>query len=137
MVREMKKIVGYTIGVYDMLHMRHLNILKRAKEQCDYLIVGVSTDELVTKEINKTPVIVCEERAEIVGAVRYVDEVVVRTENNEMAAWEKYHFDKMFVDSAWQGKPEWTQIEQQFKEKGVEVVYLSCTDDSIENSPSL
>ena len=99
----MKKIIGYTTGVYDMFHIGHLNIIHRAKEQCDYLIVGVSTDELVQKEKNKTPVIPYEERAAIVAALRDVDEVVPQEDKNKLGAWEKYHFDKMFVGSDWKG----------------------------------
>ena len=124
----MKRIVGYTTGVYDMFHIGHLNILRRAKEQCDYLIVGVSTDELVMKEKNKTPVIPLEERVEIVGAIRYVDEVVIQPDKDKMAAWERHHFDKMFVGSDWQGTPQWNRFEEQFSEVGVEIVYLPHTD---------
>lgn len=127
-MQEVKKIIGYTTGVYDMFHIGHLNILKRAKEQCDYLIVGVSTDELVMKEKNKTPVIPWGERAQIIEAIRYVDEVVVQPDKDKMAAWEKYHFDKMFVGSDWQGTPQWDRFEQQFGELGVEIVYLPHTD---------
>ena len=84
----MSKIIGYTTGVYDMFHIGHLNVIRRAKEQCDYLIVGVSTDELVQKEKNKTPVIPYEERAAIVAALRYVDEVVPQEDKNKLGAWE-------------------------------------------------
>ena len=128
MVNEMKKIIGYTTGVYDMFHIGHLNILKRAKAQCDYLIVGVSTDELVQKEKNKTPVIPWEERAQIIESIRYVDEVVVQPDKDKMAAWEKYHFDKMFVGSDWQGTPQWNRFEEEFSKVGVESVYLPHTD---------
>ncbi len=124
----MKKIIGYTTGVYDMFHIGHLNILKRAKEQCDYLIVGVSTDELVMKEKNKTPIIPWEERAEIIRSIRYVDEVVIQPDKDKRAAWEKYHFDKMFVGSDWQGTPQWLQFEKEFDELDVEIVYLPHTD---------
>lgn len=123
-----KKIIGYTTGVYDMFHIGHLNILKRAKEQCDYLIVGVSTDELVQKDKNKTPVIPFEERCEIVKAIKYVDMVVPQENKNKLEAWEKYHFHKMFVGSDWEGTPQWKKFEQQFKPLGVEIIYLPHTD---------
>lgn len=124
----MKKVIGYTTGVYDMFHIGHLNVIRRAKEQCDYLIVGVSTDELVQKEKNKTPVIPYEERAAIVAALRYVDEVVPQEDKNKLGAWEKYHFDKMFVGSDWKGTPQWNRFEREFKPLGVEIVYLQHTD---------
>lgn len=122
------KIIGYTTGVYDMFHIGHLNVIRRAKEQCDYLIVGVSTDELVQKEKNKTPVIPYEERVQIVSAIRYVDEVVPQVDKNKMDAWKKYHFDKMFVGSDWKGTPQWLRFEEQFAPIGVDIVYLPHTD---------
>ena len=88
-------IIGYTTGVYDMFHIGHLNILKRAKEQCDYLIVGVSTDELVQHDKNKTPIIPFAERCVIVEAIKYVDKVVPQPDKNKFGAWEKYHFNKI------------------------------------------
>ena len=122
------KVIGYTTGVYDMFHIGHLNILKRAKEQCDYLIVGVSTDELVKKEKNKTPVIPFEERAEIVRAIKYVDEVVPQCDKNKLKAWEEYQFNKMFVGSDWKGTEAWNNFERQLQPYGVEIVYLDHTD---------
>lgn len=121
-------IIGYTTGVYDMFHIGHLNIIKRAKEKCDYLIVGVSTDELVEKEKNKTPVIPFEERLEIVSAIRFVDKVVPQTDKNKFEAWRKYHFNKMFVGSDWKGTSQWDKFEKQFAPYGVEIVYLPHTD---------
>lgn len=121
-------IVGYTTGVYDMFHIGHLNVISRAKEQCDYLIVGVSTDELVQHDKGKTPVIPFEERAAIVAAIKYVDQVVPQFDKNKYAAWEKYKFDKMFVGSDWKGTPQWNQFEEQFSSIGVEIVYLPHTD---------
>ena len=127
-VMDLKKVIGYTTGVYDMFHIGHLNILKRAKEQCDYLIVGVSTDELVEEEKGKTPVISYEERCAIVSAIRYVDEVVPQVDKNKLGAWEKYQFNKMFVGSDWKGSPQWNEFENQFAPYGVEIVYLPHTD---------
>jgi len=121
-------VIGYTTGVYDMFHIGHLNILKRAKEQCDYLIVGVSTDELVQHDKGKTPVIPYDERAEIIGAVKYVDKVVPQVNKNKKEAWEKYHFNKMFVGSDWKGTDAWKKYEEEFKPLGVEIIYLPHTD---------
>lgn len=121
-------IIGYTTGVYDMFHIGHLNILKKAKEKCDYLIVGVSTDELVRLDKNKTPIIPFEERCAIVEAIRYVDKVVPQPNKNKLLAWEKYHFNKMFVGSDWQGTEAWNLFESQFQPLGVEIVYLKHTD---------
>ncbi len=124
----MKRIIGYTTGVYDMFHIGHLNVIRRAKEQCDYLIVGVSTDELVQHDKGKTPVIPFKERCEIVAALRYVDEVVPQNDKNKVGAWEKFHFDKMFVGSDWKGSIQWQKFEEQFKPLGVEIVYLPHTN---------
>lgn len=121
-------IVGYTTGVYDMFHIGHLNIIRRAKELCDYLIVGVSTDELVQLEKKKTPIIPYKERAEIVAAIKYVDQVVPQIDKNKYGAWEQLHFDKMFVGSDWKGSPQWEQYEKQFSAIGVEIIYLPHTD---------
>ncbi len=124
----MGKVIGYTTGVYDMFHIGHLNVIRRAKELCDYLIVGVSTDELVLMEKDKRPVIPYEERVAIVEAIKYVDKVVPQTDKNKYGAWEKYHFNKMFVGSDWQGTPQWKHYEDQFAPVGVEIVYLPHTD---------
>lgn len=121
-------IIGYTTGVFDMFHIGHLNILRRAKEQCDFLIVGVSTDELVLHDKNKMPVIPFKDRCEIIKSIRYVDEVVPQVDKNKFAAWEKYHFNKMFVGSDWKGTPQWNGFEKQFSTVNVEIVYLSHTD---------
>ena len=125
----MKKYkIGYTTGVYDMFHIGHLNVIERAKEQCDYLIVGVSTDELVRHEKNKIPVIPYEERVAIVSALRAVDEVVPQVDKNKLEAWKRLHFNKMFVGSDWKGTPEWKKFERELKPYGVEIIYLPHTD---------
>lgn len=121
------KVVGYTTGVFDLFHVGHLNILKRAKEECDYLIVGVSTDELVRQYKNKTPVICYEERVEIVKAIKYVDEVVPQVNRDKEEALEKYHFNKMFVGDDWKGSELFNRLEEEFAKKNVEIVYFPYT----------
>lgn len=118
--------IGYTTGVFDLFHIGHLNLLRKAKEQCDYLIVGVSTDELVSYK-HKQAVIPFEERKQIVGAIKYVDEVVAQENMDKMAAWERLHFNVMFVGDDWKGTPKWNEYERQFKEVGVEIVYFPYT----------
>ena len=123
-------IIGYTTGVYDMFHIGHLNLLRRAKELCDYLIVGVSTDELVKKEKNKTPIIPFEDRCEIIGSIKYVDEVVAQVDKDKLGAYFRLdkRFKKMFVGSDWKGSPQWEQYEKDFEPYGVEIVYLPHTE---------
>ncbi len=123
----MKKYkVGYTTGVYDMFHVGHLNLLRRAKEQCDYLIVGVTVDELV-KYKGKTAIIPFEDRIQIVEAIKYVDRAVPQENMNKMEAWEKYRFDVMFVGDDWKGTDKWKKFEEEFKAKGVDIVYFPYT----------
>ncbi|GIN96866.1 cytidyltransferase [Siminovitchia terrae] len=123
----MKKYkVGYTTGVFDMFHIGHLNILKRSKEQCEFLIVGVTTDELVSYK-NKKAIIPHNERMAIVEAITYVDKVVPQENMNKMEAWENYKFDVMFVGSDWKGTEKWDKFEMQFKEVGVDIEYFPYT----------
>lgn len=123
----MKKYkVGYTTGVYDLFHIGHLNLLQRAKEQCEYLIVGVTVDELVSYK-HKKAVIPFDERIRIVEAISYVDKAVPQVSMDKMEAWEKYHFDVMFVGDDWKNTEKWNKIEKDFKEKGVDIVYFPYT----------
>jgi glycerol-3-phosphate cytidylyltransferase len=119
--------IGYTTGVFDLFHVGHLNILKRAKEQCEYLIVGVSTDELVMEYKLKQPVINFQERMEIVEGIKYVDEVVPQTNRDKFAAWETLRFDVMFVGDDWKGSPLFNEVEQKFRQAGVSLVYFPYT----------
>lgn len=124
----MKKYkVGYTTGVFDLFHIGHLNILKKAKEQCDYLIVGVSTDENVQSYKHKTPVIPFEERIAIVEALKYVDEVVPQTSMDKFAAWENLKFEAIFHGDDWKGSKMYEEIERKFSDVGVDMVFFSYT----------
>ena len=128
MERTEKKIIGYTTGVFDMFHIGHLNILKRAKEQCDYLIVGVSTDEVVEEYKKKTPIITFEERIAIVEAIKYVDEVVPQTTMDKMEVWKQLKFDVMFHGSDWKGSDMYNHIIEKFNNVGVKVIFLPHTE---------
>ena len=125
----MKKYkVGYTTGVFDMFHIGHLNILRRAKEQCEHLIVGVSTDDLVREYKHHDPIIPFEERLAIVEAIRYVDQAVPQTTMDKLAAWENLRFDVMFHGSDWKGSALYDEYEKRFAQVGVSVVFLPHTE---------
>ncbi len=125
---EKKYKVGYTTGVYDMFHIGHLNILRRAKELCETLIVGVTTDELCFKRKNKYPIICEQERMQIVEAIKYVDEVVPQTDMEKVRPVVELGADAVFVGSDWKGTEAWNQYEREFAEHGCTVVYLDHTD---------
>ena len=125
---EKKYKVGYTTGVFDMFHIGHLNILRRAKEQCDYLIVGVTTDELCYQRKHKYPIINESERSEIIGAICYVDKVVPQADMDKLSAVQAYGCDAVFVGSDWKGTPAWNKYEKEFAKVGCTVVYLDHTD---------
>ncbi len=120
--------IGYTTGVYDMFHIGHLNILKKAKEQCDYLIVGVSTDEVVQSYKHKTPIIPFEERISIIRELKCVDEAVPQTSMDKMDAWERLHFDAIFHGSDWKGSAMYNEMIEKFSAIGVDVVFLPHTE---------
>ena len=125
----MKKYkIGYTTGVFDMFHIGHLNILKHAKEQCEYLIVGVSTDELVECYKHKRPIIPFAERFEIVKSIKYVDEVIPQVTMDKLSAWEKLNFDVLFHGSDWKNSEMYNNIVEQLSKVGVDVVFLPHTE---------
>lgn len=121
-------VIGYTTGVFDMFHIGHLNILRRAKEQCDYLIVGVTTDELCLNRKKKYPIINEKERMAIVESIRYVDKVVPQFDMDKIRPVKEYGVNVVFVGSDWKGTDAWDRYEKQFAEVGCKVVYLDHTD---------
>lgn len=127
---DMKKTIGYTAGTFDMFHVGHLNLLKHAKERCDYLIVGVNSDELVRTYKNKDVVIPLEERMQIVEAIKYVDEVVRMDTLDKLTAWEQNKFDLIFIGDDWKGSERWKKTEEEMAEYGVKVVYLPYTQQT-------
>lgn len=126
-MNKKKYKVGYTTGVFDMFHVGHLNILKRAKEQCEYLVVGVSKDEVVKSYKNKIPIIPYEERKAIVEAIKYVDKVVPQTTMDKMEAYKNIKFDVIFHGDDWKGSSMYDEIVKKFSEVGVDMVFLPYT----------
>lgn len=123
-----KQIIGYTTGVFDMFHIGHLNILRRAKERCDYLIVGVSTDECVKSYKHKSPIIPYEQRTAIVEAIKYVDEVVPQMSMDKVEFLKQRHFDVMFHGDEWKGTELYNHYEEEFAKLGARIEYLSHTE---------
>lgn len=124
----MKKYkIGYTTGVFDLFHIGHLNILRNAKAQCEYLIVGVSIDEVVESYKHKKPIIPFEERIEIVEAIKYVDKVVPQVNMDKRNAWEILHFDALFHGDDWKGSEMYDKYMKEFEGTGVELVFLPHT----------
>ena len=122
-----KKIVGYTAGVFDLFHIGHLRVLKKAKLNCDYLIVAVSSDELVQSYKNKIPVIPLKHRLVLVAALECVDEVVIQTSRDKVEALMNYGFNVMFVGDDWKGDPMWEDLEKEFSVHGASIVYFPYT----------
>jgi len=125
------KIIGYTAGVYDMFHIGHLNVIKNAKSKCDFLIVGVSTDEVIKENKNKTPIIPFNERIAIVESIRYVDKAIPQERydiEGKIQTVKDNHVDIMFVGSDWQGTEKWNKIEEELAKIGCKVIYLPHTD---------
>lgn len=125
----MKKYkIGYTQGTYDLFHVGHLNLLMHAKEQCDYLIVGVNTDRLVKEYKNKDVVISEQDRARIVGAIKYVDKVVLTNTLDKKAVAKKIKFDAIFIGDDWKNNERWLKTQEEMKKIGIDVVFLPHTD---------
>lgn len=117
-------VIGYTTGTFDMFHIGHLNILKKAKENCDYLIVGVSTDELVENYKGEKPIVPFCERKEIIESIKYVDEVVEQVTLNKLEAWDKLHYNVLFHGDDWKGTSLYNEIEKALMERGAKVIYF-------------
>ena len=120
-------ITGYTAGAFDLFHIGHLNLLKRSKEKCDYLIVGVTSDELIERTKNKKPIIPLDERIQILKELRCVDEVVIQDDLDKVKAWEKYKYDLLFSGDDWKTSPRWQGYVKELAKHNVEVIFFPYT----------
>ena len=123
-----QKIVGFTAGTFDMFHIGHLNLIKNARSRCDYLIVGVNSDELVREYKRKNAVVPLVERMEIIQALRYVDEVMRIDSLDKKISWNQKHYDLLFIGDDWKGNPRWEETAKEMKQYGVETIFLPHTE---------
>ena len=119
--------VGYASGVFDMFHIGHLNILRRARERCETLVVGVASDEYVEGLKGRSPVVPLVERLEIITALSLVDEVIIDHSEDKTLAWQERNFDAIFKGDDWAGKAKGLRLEEAMRPLGVSVVYFPYT----------
>ena len=124
----MGKIIGFTAGTFDMFHIGHLNLIKNAKSRCDYLIVGVNSDELVQEYKGKKVIVPLEERMEIIRALKYVDEVMRIDSLDKMISWKQKYYNLLFIGDDWKGNPRWEATKEEMKMIGVETIFLPHTE---------
>lgn len=118
----MKRVITY--GTFDLLHYGHINLLKRAKNLGDYLIVALSTDEFNWTKKKEKCYFTYEQRKMLVEAIRYVDLVIPETNWDQKGRdIQKYRIDTFVMGNDWQGKFDF------LKEEGVKVVYLPRTPE--------
>ena len=123
----MGRIVGYAPGAYDLFHVGHLNILRLAKQHCDYLVAGVVSDEMCEFTKGKAPLVPLAERLEIVRHISFVDEVFAEMQPDKVETWRTVHFDVLFKGDDWRGTPKGDRLERAFAAVGVEIVYFPYT----------
>ncbi len=124
---EQLRQVGYASGVFDMFHVGHLNVLRRARAHCRHLVVGVASDEYVVDLKGRLPVVPLEERLEIIEALGLVDEVVVDHSQDKTLAWRRRPFDVIFKGDDWRATPRGDRLEADMGALGVAVVYFPYT----------
>lgn len=120
--------VGYLPGAFDLFHIGHLNIMRRASLSCDHLIVGVVSDDVAVAQKGRLPVVPEKERLDIVASMRMVNEAVMEWTTDKIATWERVGFDIVFKGDDWRGSEKWTRLEREFARRGVRVVYLPYTN---------
>jgi glycerol-3-phosphate cytidylyltransferase len=119
--------IGYASGAFDLLHVGHINLLKRAKELCDYLVAGVYSDDCIMQYKGKKTFFDTDMRKEIIKSIKYVDEVSVRENRDKLEAWNDFKFDVLIIGDDWKGSEEWNRHEEEMKGVGADIVYLPYT----------
>lgn len=124
---QKKYNIGYTDGVYDLFHVGHLNMIRTAKEYCNYLIVGVHGDDVVESYKHHKPIINEVERRQIIESIKGVDRAEINRFRDKVKLWELYHFDVIFIGDDWKGTERWNSFEKILSEIGVDVIYVPYT----------
>ena len=119
--------IGYAAGAFDLFHIGHLNILKHAKSECDFLIAGVVSDEMLELTKGVAPVVPLAERLEIVRSITYVDDAIPEVVPDKLDTWRELKFDVFFKGDDWRGTEKGLRLEREFAAVGVEVVYFPYT----------
>lgn len=119
--------VGYTDGVYDLFHIGHLNMIQTAKQNCEYLIVGIHGDAVVEEYKHRRPIVNENDRKRIIEAIKGVDRAEINRFRDKLKLWELYHFDVIFIGDDWKGTDRWNQFEKILGEVNVDVVYVPYT----------
>ncbi len=127
MIRNNCKLIGFTAGTFDMFHIGHLNLLKNARSRCDYLIVGVNTDQLVQEYKGKQVIVPLSERMEIIRSLRCVDEVMCINTLDKKVSWNQKHYDLLFIGDDWKGNPRWENTKKEMERYGVQTIFLPHT----------
>jgi glycerol-3-phosphate cytidylyltransferase len=122
-----QRIIGYAPGAFDLFHIGHLNVLRHAKENCDFLIAGVVSDEMLERARGRRPMIPLAERLEIVRNISYVDQAHAEVLPDKLDTWRELRFDVFFKGDDWRGTPKGDELERRFGEVGVRVVYFPYT----------
>lgn len=118
----MRRVITY--GTFDLLHYGHINLLQRAKQLGDYLIVALSTDEFNLDQKQKKCYFTYEQRKELLEAIRYVDLVIPEINwDQKVSDMHEYHVDVFVMGDDWKGKFDY------LADGGVEVVYLPRTPE--------
>jgi glycerol-3-phosphate cytidylyltransferase len=119
--------INYAPGAYDLFHIGHLNLLRRAKERCDFLIAGVAADEVLVQHEKVTSIIPQAKRLEIVSNIRFVDMAYLATTNDKTEVWKELRFSVLFKGDDLRGTEKGRTLEQAFAALGVEVAYFAYT----------
>ncbi|MCL1998690.1 MAG: adenylyltransferase/cytidyltransferase family protein [Turicibacter sp.] len=122
--------IGYTAGTFDMFHIGHLNFLENAKGRCDYLIVGVNTDELVAEYKNRAVIVTLSERMRIILALKCVDKVIEVNSLDKKPYLEKLGFNRLFIGSDWAENERWLSTKAEMADFGVETIFLPYTENT-------